>query len=212
MNDLKEREKEKNQKKDREKTTTTTPARAREDNWVHLREIEKWNGFNLLYFKKHFNAFEINKIADKLEMSRAERIEWLKYIDSVGWCYPTGRKVTVLNCQRSMRMWKMVAKRLIDEKRAKENKSASKGNASRNDYEVQKEREAARRVELATKRENWELCEERCKHCIVCDAINKFTGEKFVVYSCLKGYKVPPPVRERPVPPEDCAGFQRKAV
>ena len=212
MNDLKEREKEKNQKKDREKTTTTTPARAREDNWVHLREIEKWNGFNLLYFKKHFNAFEINKIADKLEMSRAERIEWLKYIDSVGWCYPTGRKVTVLNCQRSMRMWKMVAKRLIDEKRAKENKSASKGNASRNDYEVQKEREAAKRVEMAAKPENWELCLERCKHCLEGVSFSIVTGEKSKYCDCVRGFKVPPQLRERPIAPEECAGFERKAV
>jgi chorismate mutase len=61
-----------------------------------------------------------------------------------------------------------------------------------------KEREAAKRKALAENPANWELCAERCRcYC---------QGE------CACGCTIPPQLRERPIAPEECAGFQRKAV
>ena len=201
MNPLRENEKEKNQKKEEERKHHPHP-RACEGVDIQAYS-EAW--------QRGFTTQVFNDLAGNVGLTCKQRKAWLKYMHEVGWCLYDGKPVTPINCRRSMRMW-----RVVDERMAAEAKSggrvSSETKAFQNEYEVMKQREAARRVEMATKPENWELCEERCKNCIVCDAINKFTGEKFVVYSCLKGYKVPPPVRERPIAPEECAGFDRQEV
>lgn len=196
MNDLKEKREEKKQEKSKEKTTTTARACARE-HWVGLSEIATWPYFNLTYLKNHFSVESLNRCADKVGLNRSQRIAWLKYIDSVGWCYPTGRKITELNCQRSMRMWRVVDERLAAEK-GRGRGSANGAGAKENEYERIKRLEALRRVEMAAKPESWELCGERCA--------------MFLRGKCSKGRKIPPQLRERPVAPEECPQFKGKEV
>jgi hypothetical protein len=66
--------------------------------------------------------------------------------------------------------------------------------------EEQKEREAARREIAATKDESWALCAERCAN---------YRADGTGCNRCKQGFKVPPPVRERPCPPESCVMFVR---
>ena len=207
MNPLKEKTEKKNQEKNKENYNNNNRAR---------EAVEIVNGAIRIAaysepWQKGFTTALVNDYLVRTKLTAAQCKAWLEYMTSIGWVFSTGGAITPKNCLRSMRMW-----RKVDERMAAEAKSGGRAStatkAFQNEYEIMKQREAARRVEMATKAENWELCEERCKNCVVCDAINKFTGEKFVVYSCLKGYKIPPPVRERPVPPEECAGFERKAV
>ena len=196
MNDLKEKEREKNQKRGKEKTTTSTRACASEENWVHHNEIAALPGFNSLYFKKHFTVGAFNLCADKLGLTKKQRIEWLQYIDSVGWCYPTGRKITILNFQRSLRMWRVVDDRIKTETGS--GRASTLSNAKQNEYEVIKKREQVKRVKQAMKSENWELCAERCA--------------MFREGKCVCGAKIPPQLRERPIAPEECEQYQGKEV
>ena len=201
MNPLRENEKEKNQKKEEERKQHPHP-RACEGVDIQAYS-EAW--------QRGFTTQVFNDLADHVGLTCEQRKAWLKYMNEVGWCFYDGKPVTPINCLRSMRMW-----RVVDERMAAEAKSGGRAStatkAFQNEYEVMKQREAAKRIEMATKPENWELCSERCKHCIEGVSFSTTTGEKTAYCSCVRGYTIPPPVRERPIAPEECAGFGRKAV
>ena len=183
MNPLRENEKEKNQKKEEERIHHPHP-RACEGVDIQAYS-EAW--------QRGFTTQVFNDLADHVGLTCEQRKAWLKYMHEVGWCFYDGKPVTPINCLRSMRMW-----RKVDERMAQRDCRKSGETASRNEYEVQKEREAAKRKAQAENPANWELCAERCGcYC---------KGE------CACGCTIPPQLRERPIAPEECEGYQRKAV
>ena len=183
MNPLRENEKEKNQKKEEERKHHPHP-RACEGVDIQAYS-EAW--------QRGFTTQVFNDLADHVGLTCEQRKAWLKYMHEVGWCFYDGKPVTPINCLRSMRMW-----RVVDERIAHHDCRKAGETASRNEYEVQKEREAAKRKAQAENPANWELCAERCGcYC---------QGE------CACGCTIPPQLRERPIAPEECEGYQRKAV
>ena len=183
MNPLRENEKEKNQKKEEERKHHPHP-RACEGVDIQAYS-EAW--------QRGFTTQVFNDLADHVGLTCEQRKAWLKYMHEVGWCFYDGKPVTPINCRRSMRMW-----RKVDERMAQRDCRKAGETASRNEYEVQKEREAAKRKAQAENPANWELCAERCGcYC---------KGE------CACGCAIPPQLRERPIAPEECEGYQIKAV
>ena len=182
MNPLKEKTEKKKQEKNKEKPAAATPPR---EELKIAAYSEAWN--------RGFNTQDFNDRRHRARLTAKQAAGWLRYMSEVDWTYPNGRDITPNNCLRSMRMW-----RVVDERIAHRDCRKAGETASRNGYEAQKEREAAKRKALAADAANWELCAERCGcYC---------KGE------CACGCAIPPQLRERPIAPEECEGYQRKAV
>ena len=189
MNPLKEKTEKKNQEKNKENYNNNNRAR---------EAVEIVNGAIRIAaysepWQKGFTTALVNDYLVRTKLTAAQCKAWLEYMTSIGWVFSTGGAITPKNCLRSMRMW-----RKVDERMAQRDCRKAGETASRNEYEVQKEREAAKRKAQAENPANWELCAERCGcYC---------QGE------CACGCTIPPQVRERPIAPEECEGYQRKAV
>ena len=115
-------------------------------------------------------------------MSAREVNAWLKYMDSVGWAFSNGAPVTWRNYRRPLRMWHLTERRMRIE---------------RNCADSTTEEASAKKLEelrsAAAKPESWALCRERCAFAEAC--------------GCAKKHTIPPQLRPRPIPPEECADF-----
>ncbi len=195
---LREKKEEKNQKNKEERIPLPPPRECARENWVNPAESKYRVYFSLDEFMQHFTAYTFNNRADRVGLTASQRVAWLAYMQKVDWSYIDGDQVCEKNCMRSMRMWQKYDKLLAKEQGPRFTTNMCNGKASLNDYEAQKQRDAAKRKALAADAANWELCAERCS----CYCKSK----------CACGCAIPPQLRERPIAPEECAGFQRKTV
>ena len=144
---------------------------------------------------------DINEAADKIGMPPEEVEEWVKYMTQVGWQFSTGKPINGRNFRRSLRMWHRMEPivRASYERIAKRrsSRSAEKAVIEEQMREKQAKQAEASRAEAAKKRENWELCEERC-------------ALYHPVYGCCGQIPCPPALAARPHPPEECPKFVRK--
>ena len=202
MNATKENDKEKKQKKEQEKCCcSSSPHPPRRGDFESA-------GVKIAAYSLPWNrGITTNAVREKaalIGMSPDEAADWLKHMEIANWCFSDEQPVTGRNFGRSMRGWHRIQRKIILAKASREARRAAalerKGEsaARRNAYEVQRRREALRRVEMALKPESWELCGERCA--------------MFLRGKCSKGRKIPPQLRERPVAPEECGQFKAKEV
>ena len=134
-------------------------------------------------------AGQIYEAADAIRMSRAEADAWINYMNQVDWAFYDGHEVTHRNFRRSLRMWHEI----------EVEKSHRRGNlaqAQEEGRERQRRAKESKRIEAAKQESAWALCAERCA---------KFQPGKG--FKCLCGHALPPDLRERPCPPEECDGF-----
>lgn len=141
----------------------------------------------------------LREAARRIGMTDAEVRGWVGYMEEVGWAFANGKPVDECNFRRSLRMWHVV-------EQSKAYAAPPGGRASSRAEEVRRLAEAgeARRVAqeeasrraLAREASAWVLCAERCAHC--------------AGVLCARGMAIPPQLRARPVPPEECPRFTRK--
>ena len=196
MNELRAEKQEKNQKKVKEENTTTTRACAR------LYGIDADVARRLLM---NTNLLIMDVIAASMRikgMTKGEVKAWIEYMDEVDYRFTTGSNVNRRNFRRSMRMFHEMnkAKALAVSHFHK----AKYWTGTGTDYEEMeriKAKTAADRLSKAMAKDDaWELCEERCA---------EFNAE-----GCPKcrHWSIPPQLRERPVPPEECLNFRQKGA
>ena len=202
MNATKENDKEKKQKKEQEKCCcSSSPHPPRRGDFESA-------GVKIAAYSLPWNrGITTNAVREKaalIGMSPDEAADWLKHMEIANWCFSDEQPVTGRNFGRSMRGWHRIQRKIILAKASREARRAAalerkgKSAAKRNAYEVQRRREALRRVEMAKDAASWELCRERCA--------------MFREGKCSMGRKIPPQLRERPVAPEECGQFKAKEV
>ena len=151
-------------------------------------------------WKRQITTSDLLDAAEKIGLTTDEVIAWVKYMEGVNWTFTTGDKVNCKNYRRSLRMWHITEEQIQARKSVSQERQAHRELMRKNHYEEQKAREAARREIAATKDESWALCAERCAN---------YRADGAGCNRCKQGFKVPPPVRERPCPPESCVMFVR---
>ena len=134
-----------------------------------------------------FNTRLLEAAAKKIGMSRDELDGWIIFMDQVDWLFTNGKAITPNNFLRSLRMWHKMEPKLREKVRRIKQPEF--------DYEAQERRAEAKRKALSLMPGAWELCDERCAN---------FSGAR------CPHYNIPPQLRERPVPPEECPGYSRK--
>ena len=160
---------------------------------------------------------EMIQILWSMGVDRQTATEWMLYRQNIGWRMKDGTPINRYNWRRSIRMFKIrkaeidsdrewVQERMANRKERRERRRLSNRReelqaAAERGIEAQKrEAEKKRRAE-SSRPESWALCEERCA---LYRASKNENGEcRF----CRAGYLVPPQLRERPVPPQECARF-----
>ena len=186
MSELKENEEKRSRKEDREKQQQQ---RARELN-ATLEILPLPSAFERGITRRDLvNAAVLN------EMSAAEVMDWQRYMESVGWRLKDGVCVSWRNFRRSLRMWhkKQIE---IDARKDRRGGSAEREAEKRKAAEKAKE---AERVKAAAKPGAWQLCRERCRYGLTCGACG-----------AAPRYTIPPQLREHPIAPEDCKGYEPK--
>ena len=124
-------------------------------------------------------------------MTRDEAIDWIDYMDEVGYVFSTGQPINCRNFRRSLRMWHKTAVRIAADSPRKSREE------ERREAEARLEAAKRKRVESAAlKPEAWELCHERCANWRVGGGC-----------ACEKA--IPPNLQNPPRPPEDCDRFER---
>ena len=139
----------------------------------------------------------IYEAALDIRMSIEEANDWVDFMDETGWYLPKGEEVDSKNFRRSLRMWHKSVAKIEAQKEAILRRSRRKL-VNEVDYDaLAKERAEKIRETKATDPAEWELCRERCTNCLECGGCPSF--------------RIPPQLRERPIPPEECPGFSRRA-
>lgn len=186
MNPLKENERESSKEKERENLQLRPRPRTRE-------EDRQWEGFMVQAgdsaWSHGFTTRLLVESAKRIGMSRLEVEAWLKFMDEVDWTFTNGHPVSSINFRRSMRMWHVVEAEKHQKRRCVDSQQ-------KNDYDQQREKQMAERIAKAKDPAEWELCAERCANC---------DGS-----GCPR-FSIPPQLRERAIPPEECVGFIRRA-
>ena len=126
---------------------------------------------------------------------RGTALKWLAYEDEMGWRFKDGSEVTAENFRRPLRMFAIIEER-IGQSRYGARQEADLAQAQEAGLERQRRAEESKRAEAARQESAWALCAERCA---------KFQPGKG--FKCLCGHALPPDLRERPCPPEECNGF-----
>ena len=146
-------------------------------------------------WKLGFTARQLEASAKRLGMSDGELDGWLEFMNQVDWKFANGNAVTPNNYLRSLRMWHKTEEKKWWRKPGYYNCQGE----NREEMERIKKQCAEEKLKKAMESESaWELCEERCaefdaKRCPKC-----------------KHWSVPPQLRERPIPPEQCLHFKPK--
>ena len=126
---------------------------------------------------------------------------WIKYQEETGWKFKDGTVITPLNFRRSLRMWYKLDMRftaLAISRLHKTQRLAQMG-CDFEEMERIKKSIAEKKLKAALSEPNaWELCDERCAN--------------FCADGCpkCKHWSIPPQLRERPIPPEQCPHFKAK--
>ncbi len=129
----------------------------------------------------------------RIEMSAAEVMDWQKFMESVDWQFMTGAQVHGGNFLRSLRMWHV---RQVEIDARRRGTSAEREAEKRKAIAAKKE---AERVKAAAEPGAWQLCRERCRYGLMCGACG-----------AAPRHAIPPQLREHPIPPEDCKGYEPK--
>ena len=193
MNHLKEKQKESNKERIRE--NPPPPMRLR-----HARSSVLCRG--------EFKAGDVYAAAYRIDgMTIDEACDWIDYMQEVDWVFANGQDVNGKNFRRSLRMWHRVDARVKAARAAealmvsKRHKRATFGGVGADYEEIEriKAKVAAEKKAKAMAEDGaWTLCEERCA--------------EFRAEGCVRcrHWSVPPQLRERPVPPEECIHFKAK--
>ena len=178
-----------NLKEDRERTKEI------EENQQQQQRLIRAGTSDVCYGKMKMQT--IYEAALDNRMSIEEANDWVDFMDEIGWVHTNGDDIRDKNFRRSLRMWhKSVAK--IEAQKAAILRRSRRNHVSEVDYDAQaKERANKIREAKAKDPAEWELCRERCTNCLECGGCPCF--------------RIPPQLRERPIPPEECPGFSRRA-
>lgn len=178
LKEIKERSKE-----NRENTATAA---------ARVREGGKFSPTTRFPVKGGLTARHVYDAAAKMKMSRIEADAWIDFMHEVEWTLNDGVDVTSRNFRRSLRMWHRIEANCP----WKRDRRGNMAEAQEEGRERQQRAKASRRAEAARQESAWALCAERCA---------KFQPGKG--FKCLCGHALPPDLRERPCPPEECDGF-----
>lgn len=194
MNELRAEKQEKNQKKVKEENTTTTRACAR------LYGIDIDVARRLLM---NTNLLIMDVVAASMRikgMTKGEVKAWIEYMDEVDYCFTTGRQINRRNFRRSMRMFHEMnkAKALAVSHFHKAKHWTPIGCDYEEMERIKRNIEAKKLKDALAAPNAWELCDERCAN--------------FCADGCpkCKHWSIPPQLRERPIPPEQCPHFKAK--
>ena len=178
-----------NQKEDKERT------KEKEENHHHHQRLIRAGTSDVCYGKIKMQKIYEAALDNRMPLEEAN--DWVDFMDETGWYLPKGEEVNAKNFRRSLRMWhKSVAK--IEAQKAAILRRSRRNHVSEVDYDAQaKERANKIRETKAKDPAEWELCRERCTNCLECGGCPSF--------------RIPPQLRERPIPPEECPGFARRA-
>lgn len=130
-------------------------------------------------------------------MTRDEACDWIDYMKEVGWVFTSGNPVNKFNFRRSLRMWH----KKNEEINLRHKLHSRYANIGQNFEEMERIKAKIAKDKLAkamAQDDAWELCEERCA--------------EFRADGCpnCKHWSIPPQLRERPIPPEECMHFKQK--
>ena len=186
MNELKENEEKRSRKEERENRRLQ-----------RARELAGFDSVEALpsAVERGIGRRKLVSAALRIEMSAAEVMAWQKFMESVDWQFMTGAKVHGGNFLRSLRMWH-VRQVEIDARNERRGGSAEREAEKSKAAERAKE---AERVKAAAEPGAWQLCRERCRYGLTCGACG-----------AAPRYTIPPQLREHPIAPEDCKGYEPK--
>ena len=170
--------------------------------WVYPKPKKVRSPYCDVCFGK-FKANEVYDAAERNDMSIEEVNCWMDFMDEVGWRFKDGTEVEKNTFARSLRMWHKVQPGI--EAKAiswfhKRQRRAPMGEDYEEMERIKKQREEKKLNAALSAPNAWELCDERCA--------------KFNPDGCPKcrHWSIPPQLRERPIPPEQCPHFARKEV
>ena len=126
---------------------------------------------------------------------------WVEYEEETGWKFKDETPITPLNFRRSLRMWYKLDMRftaLAVSRLHKRQRRAPMGEDYEEMERIKKQREEKALNAALSAPNAWELCDERCA--------------RFNPDGCPKcrHWSIPPQLRERPIPPEQCPHFKAK--
>ena len=200
MKDQKENEKESGKEKEREN---------------RLRLLRRFRYAKDSVLANGMKAGDVYDAAKGIDgMTEDEACDWIDYMKAVDWLFPNGDAVDKKNFRRSLRMWHEMDGyvKALRERQAAVAKAAAAAvrrlhksqrfcgvGQDAEEMERIKAKAAAERLAKAMAEDGaWTLCEERCA--------------EFRAEGCVRcrHWSVPPQLRERPVPPEECIHFKAK--
>jgi len=195
MNNLKENEKERTKERVRENQPPQQP-RLR-----HARTSVICDGC--------LTAGDVYVAASKIDgMTQEEACDWIEYMEEVGWVFANGAPVNNRNFRRSLRMWHKSEARVAALRRGEamvvrmRHRATRFGGLGKDIEEMERIKAkiaADKHAKAMAADDAWILCKERCA--------------EFNAGGCVqcKHWSVPPQLRERPIPPEECCWFVGKA-
>ena len=148
-----------------------------------------------------FKANEVYDAAERIGMTIEEVNCWMDFMDEVGWRFKDGTQVTKNTFARSLRMWHKVQPKIVAETISRLHKTQRRAQMGCDFEEMERIKKsiAEKKLKAALSEPNaWELCDERCA--------------EFCADGCpkCKHWSIPPQLRERPIPPEQCLHFKAK--
>ena len=140
-------------------------------------------------------------------MTQEEACDWIDYMEEVDWVFANGAPVNNRNFRRSLRMWhkseaRVAALRrgeaMVVRMRHKANRFGGLGQNIEEMERIKAKIAADKHAKAMAADDAWTLCEERCA--------------EFCAEGCVKckHCSVPPQLRVRPMPPEECIHFKSK--
>ena len=148
-----------------------------------------------------FKAKSVYDTAERNGMSTEEANCWMDFMDEIGWRFKDGTEVDKDTFARSLRMWHKVQP-AIEAKAISMLHKRQRRAPTGSDYEemdrIKRNIEAKKLKDALAAPNAWELCDERCAN--------------FCADGCpkCKHWSIPPQLRERPIPPEQCLHFKAK--
>lgn len=194
----KEKDKERNKEKDKEIQQQQQRPRL----WVYPKPKYVRSCYCDVCFGK-FKANAVYDAAERIGMTIEEVNCWMDFMDEVGWRFKDGSEVTKKTFARSLRMWHKVQPAIVARAISLIHKRQSRTPMGCDYEEMERIKKsiAEKKLKAALSEPNaWELCDERCA---------EFCAERCP--EC-KHWSIPPQLRERPIPPEQCPHFVRKEV
>ena len=192
----KEKDKERNKEKDKEIQQHQQHAKP----WVYPKPRVVRSCYSVVCFGE-IKASAVYDAAERIGMTIEEVNCWMDFMDEVGWRFKDGTQVTKNTFARSLRMWHKVQPKIVAETISRLHKTQRLAQMGCDFEEMERIKKsiAEKKLKAALSEPNaWELCDERCAN--------------FCADGCpkCKHWSIPPQLRERPIPPEQCLHFKAK--